>query len=236
MKTLRKQSFIVLLGIVATTTCCAQTAEEIVAKNLQAVGGNDVIASTKSAVITANLEVMGNDVPTVTTIVVGKGFKSETDFQGTKIIQAMTDHGGWTVNPMAGATTPTAMSDAELKSAQRQLQATPLANYTDNGGKLELLGKDTADYKVRLTNTNGYKATFFINMKTYLIDKEEVHVTAQGQEVDVTVTLSDYRKIDNGLLMPFKIEREMPQYTLNITTQKVEVNKDIDPKIFDMPK
>src|ERR1700744_2065386 len=117
MKTLRKQSFIVLLGLVATTTAYAQTADEIVEKNLQAVGGKDVIASTKSAVITANLEVMGNDVPTVTTILVGKGFKSETDFQGTKIIQCMTDHSGWSVNPMApgGGTTPTPMAESDLK-------------------------------------------------------------------------------------------------------------------------
>jgi hypothetical protein len=36
--------------------------------------------------------------------------------------------------------------------------------------------------------------------------------------------------------MPFKIERDMPQYTLNFTTQKVDVNKEIDPAVFEMPK
>jgi hypothetical protein len=120
--------------------------------------------------------------------------------------------------------------------AKNQLNIVPLCNYADDGGKIELLGKDTADYKVKLTNANGFTATYYINMKTYFIDKADVHVTAQGQEVDVTVAFSDYRKIDNGLLMPFKIERNMPQFTLNITTQKVEVNKEIDPAIFEMPK
>jgi hypothetical protein len=236
MKTLRKASFFVLSGLVATTTCCAQTAEDIVAKNLQAVGGKDLIASTKSLVMTSNLEVMGNDVPTTTTIVAGKGFKSETDFQGTKIVQCVTDHSGWSLNPMAGQSTPTALSADDLKTAQGQLNIVPLSNYAANGGKLELLGKDTADYKVKVTNTNGYNATFFINLKTYLIDKADVHVTMQGQEANVTALFSDYRKIDNGLLVPFKIERDLPQYTLNITTTKVEVNKDIDPAIFEMPK
>src|ERR1700761_576743 len=109
METLRKASVFILAALVVTTTCCAQTAEEIVAKNLQAVGGKDVVASTKSIVITSNLEVLGNDLPSTTTIVDGKGFKSETDFQGTKIIQCLTDHGGWGVNPPAGVTTPHAM-------------------------------------------------------------------------------------------------------------------------------
>ena len=90
-------------------------------------------------------------------------------------------------------------------------------------------------YKVQLTNTNGFKAVYYINMKTYFIDKADVHVVMQGQEADLTVQFSDYRKIDNGLLIPYKIERALPQYTLDITTQKVEINKDIDPKIFDMP-
>ena len=81
METLRKASFFVLATLVVTTTCCAQTAEDIVAKNLLAIGGKDVVTNTKSVVITSNLEVMGNDVPTTTTIVAGKGFKSETDFK-----------------------------------------------------------------------------------------------------------------------------------------------------------
>lgn len=237
MKALIKQSSFVLLALVATTTiCCAQTAEEIVAKNLDAVGGKDLIANTKSVVLTSNLEVMGNVVPTTTTIVAGKAFKSETDIQGAKYIQCVTDHGGWGVNPMAGQATPTAMPEGDLKSAKNQLNIVPLANTMADGGKVELLGKDTADYKLKLTNANGFNAIYYVNMKTYLIDKADIHVTVQGQDVDLTVLFSDYRKIDNGLLMPFKMERDLPQYTLNITTQKVEVNKEIDPAIFEMPK
>lgn len=238
MKALRKHSFFVLVSLVAATTCRAQTAEEIVAKDLDAIGGKDLIASTKSIVMTSTLEVMGNEVPTTTTIVAGKGFKSETDFQGTKIITVITDHDGWSVNPMApgGSTTPTAMSEADLKTARHQLNIEPLANYAAAGGKLELLGKDSADYKIKLTNDDGFSGTYFINMKTYLLDKADVHVHIQGQDVDATVVYSDYRKLDNGLLFPFKMERDLPQYTLNFTTQKIDVNKEIDPKIFEMPK
>jgi hypothetical protein len=236
MKTLRKDSFFLLAALVVTTTCCAQTADDIVAKNLQAIGGKDVVTSTKSLVTTSNVEVMGNDLPSTTTILIGKGFKSETDFQGTKIIQCVTDHGGWTLNPPAGQTSPTPLSDADAKTARSQLTIDQLATYTDNGGKLELLGKDTADYKIKFTNANGMNATYYINMKTYLVDKADMKVSMQGQEAMVTTSFSDYRKVDNGLLVPFGIQRVLPQYTLNITVSKVEVNKDIDPAIFEMPK
>lgn len=238
MKTLRKHSFFLLLTVVAATTCCAQTAEDIVAKNLEAIGGKDLIANTKSIVLTSTLKLpaMGISVPTTTTILAEKGFKSETDFQGTKIITALTDHSGWSVNPPNGINTPTAMPDADLKKAKHQLEITPFTNYSADGGKIELLGKDTADYKIKLTNDDGFKATLYVNMKTYLVDRADVEVPVQGQTVDATVLYADYRKLDNGLFFPFKIERDMPQYTITITTQKAEVNKEIDPAIFEMPK
>src|SRR5579862_6377441 len=97
METLRKQSLIVLAALVATTTCWAQSAEEIVAKNIQAVGGKDLIASTKSVVITSSIEVMDNDAPMTTTILNGKGYRNETDFHGFNNDNATTEKASWTV-------------------------------------------------------------------------------------------------------------------------------------------
>ena len=236
MKTLRNQSFIVLVALIGSTTCYGQTAEDIVAKNIDAVGGRDVVNATKSVVITSNLEVMGNDVPSTTTILAGKGFKNETEFNGTKIVQAVSDHGGWSINPMAGQSTAIAMSEEDVKSAQGQLSPVPLANYAANGGKIELAGSDSADYKINFSNNSPLKVTYYINKKTYLIDKADIHTVVGGNPIDATAMFSDYRKVDNGLLIPYKVERDMPQYTLNFTVQKVEVNKDIDPAVFEMPK
>lgn len=236
MKTLRILSFFVLVALVSTTTCCAQTADEVVAKYLQAVGGKDLIASTKSVVVSSNIEVNGMDAPTTTTILAGKGYKMEADFNGSKIVQCVNDHGGWGVNAMAGQTSATAMPDADAKTARSRLNVVPFADYTANGGKIELVGKDTADYKIKLTNDLGFNAVFYINMQTYLIDRADVRINVQGQSVNATTHFSDYRKLDNGLMMAFKIQQVLPQYTLDIEANKVEVNKDIDPAIFEMPK
>jgi hypothetical protein len=236
METLRKPSFFLLAALVVSTVCRAQTAEEVVAKYTQAIGGKEVLANIKSTVMTTNVEVGGNDYPSVITILAGKGFKSETDLNGTKFIQCVSDHGGWTINPIAGQTTPTAIPDADVKKGQTQLSIAPLANYAANGGKIELAGKDAADYKIKYSDANGVKATYYISATTYLLDKAETTVTMQGQDVDVTVLFSDYRKIDAGVMVPFKIERNMPQYSLNITLTKVEVNTAVDPAIFEMPK
>jgi hypothetical protein len=237
METLRKQSLFVLAALTIATTCRAQTAEEIVNKSIDAVGGKDAIAAVKSIVYNQSLEVMGNEVSTVTTIVAGKGFKSETDFQGTKIIRVMTDHGGWAVNPMApGQATPTALPDDQVKQSAGSLNVVPLMGWSTNGGKLQLQGKDTADYKIHMTNTVGTDVVYYINQKTYLLDKSEITATVSGQSMTITMHYGDYRKTDPGLLVAYSWVQDLPQMSLTFTTKSIDINKPVDPTIFDMPK
>ncbi len=240
MKTFRNASLFTLAVFfagAAANTACAQTAEEVVNKNIDAIGGKTLLSSIKSLVVESSIDVMGNEVPSTTYILNGKAFKSETDFNGTKIIQVLTDKGGWGVNPPAGQTTPTALPDDAVKQSQGQLYiGGPLMAYSANGGKIELVGKDTADYKIHLTNSAGTDATFFINMKTYMIDMVIAKLSQGGQDLETTIHFSDYRKTDGGPVMAFTQSRELPQFTLTVNIKKVDVNKDIDPAIFDMPK
>jgi hypothetical protein len=237
MKTLIKSSLFVLASLAIATTVRAQTVEEIVAKHIDAIGGKSAIEGLKSVVIESNVSVMGNDAPTTTYILYGKGWKSETDFNGSKFVNCVTDKGGWAINPMAGSSTATAISDDQYKSTKQQLdRGGPLYDYAAKGSKVELAGQDSADYKLKLTTADGVAINLFVNKKTYLLDKTVLNASMEGQNVEISFVFSDYRKGDNGYVMPWSIEQSLPQYTLNITNKKVDVNKDIDPKIFEMPK
>jgi hypothetical protein len=236
METLSKQSLFVLAALAIATTCRAQTAEEIVNKSIDAVGGKDAIAAVKSIVYNQSLEVAGNEVASTTTIVAGKGWKLDIDYQGMKIDNVITDHGGWTVNPPMGQATPVALPDDQVKQGVARLSVFPLQAWSVNGGKLELQGKDTADYKVHLTNTVGTDVVYYINQKTFLVDKSDITASANGQTAVITTHYSDYRKTDAGLLVPYSMVLDQPQLSLTFTTKSVDVNKTIDPAIFDMPK
>lgn len=240
MKTLTKLSFFILAVFFAATSGLAQsdlTADQIVAKNIEAIGGRDLLNGIKSVVIESSVDVDGNEATTKTTILNGKGFKNETEFNGTKIVNCITPTSGWDINPFLGHTVATAMTDDAVKQAQAQLHVGgPLMDYSANGGKIELIGKDTADYKIHLTNSVGTDVTFYINMKTFLVDMIVAKLNMGGQDVETTEHFSDYRKTDGGPLMAYSQTRELPQYTLNITHKKIDINQDIDPTIFDMPK
>lgn len=235
METIRKRSLFVLVALLVFTTLRAQTADDIVNKYVAAIGGKDALSSIKSLVIGGTMEVMGNDGTDTVTLVIGKGYKTSMDMGGQKIISCVTPTQGWSLNPFMGAATPTAIPDEQLKAGQIQLQLDPLANYSTLGFKIELVGKDTADYKIKLTG-NGNNITYFINQKTYFVDKFVTSLSMGGQSMDITISLGDYQKIDGGLMYPHSQTAEYPGATLTMTFKTITVNPTVDPSVFDMPK
>ena len=234
METLMKRSFFVLIAILGITTLRAQSVDDIVAKYINAIGGKAALASVNSLVITGNINVAGQDAPSTTYILAGKGYRSEMDFGGQKMIQAVNPAGGWQITPGGDAAQPMPAEQAKMSQGQYVIGGI-LTNYASLGYKLELIGKDTADYKLKMTTSSG-GITFYINMKTYLIDKEVINSSMGGQDIEIDITFSDYRKTDTGYLLAFNTTLVVPQATLNTTVTKVTVNTQIDPTIFNMPK
>ncbi|MCW3120301.1 MAG: outer rane lipoproteinsorting protein [Chitinophagaceae bacterium] len=215
-----------------------QTADEVISKSMDAVGGKDKISKIKSIYTESTAQIMGNDAPVTVTILNGKGFKSETEFNGSKIIQALNDKGGWMINPMAGSSTAQALPDEQYKAARDQIfVGGELFNYAANGSKAELLGKEGDLYKIKITGKDSSFTTYFIDPATYYLKKAVKQGDMMGQPVEITISFSDYQKTDFGYVIPHKIDTDMGgNFSFSATVNKVEINKEVDPKIFEMPK
>ena len=231
------------LGLLASATLLcginsfAQTADEIIAKHIEAIGGKDKIAAIKSIHMETSSQIMGNDAPGNVTILNGKGFKSETEFNGSKMIQCYTDKGGWATNPMGG-NTPEAMPDQQYKAGKAQLQVGgELFDYAAKGSKVELQGKDGNLYKIKLTTKDSTESTYFIDAATYYITKLTRTGEVMGQQVEIAISFSDYKKTDYGYTIPYSTQLDFgSMFSMTMATKKVEINPPVDPKIFEMPK
>lgn len=236
-----KLSALVLFFSLSMVAVQAQTAEEIVTKHIEAIGGKQKLNAIKSIYMEGTLSVMGNDAPIVVSILNGKGYKSEVEFNGQKIVQAYTDKSGWMINPMMGASDPQPLPEEQLKMGRDQIHiGGALLDYAAKGVKVELLGKENVGtvnaFKLKTTDANKSETTYFIDPATYYILRAAQVVNMNGQQGAIDITFSNYKKTDAGYVMPYSMETTLPQgFTMNSTITKVELNKEIDPKIFEMP-
>ena len=167
-----KISLLLLTAFFCSFSAKAQTADDIIAKNLDAMGGKDKISQIKSLYTEGTVQVMGNDNPTSTTILNGKGIRSESEFSGQKFIQVFTDKGGWMINPMMGGNVAQALPNDAYKAGKGQIYVGgPFYDYAAKGSKVELLGKDGDAYKMKVTTSDSVESTYYIDPATYYITK-----------------------------------------------------------------
>jgi hypothetical protein len=68
------------------------------------------------------------------------------------------------------------------------------------------------------------------------LTKSIIKGEVMGQAVEITTTYSDFKKTDFGIVLPYAKNIDMGMFQLAQKTEKVEVNKAIDLKIFEIPK
>ena len=232
----RIKFFLLALAAITSSSLYAQTVDEIISKHVEAIGGKEKLSQVKSLYTENSVDVMGNSAPQKEYLVEGKGYKSELDFNGTSIVQCVNDKGGLMVNPMAGGADAQSIPDAAYKSSKQQIFfGGALIDYAAKGYKAELIGKDGGSFKIKISG-DGNETYYFIDPTSYYLTKSVVKGEVMGQAVEITTTYSDHKKTDFGIVLPYAKNIDMGMFQMSQKTEKVEVNKSIDPKIFDMPK
>ena len=230
----------VMIACISAISLQAQTADDIINKHIDAIGGKDVLAKVKSLYFEGTASAMGNDYPTTTTILAGKGFRTVTSVNGSDIIQCFTDTSGWSINPLAGQADATAMPEDIVKKGKLSLDiGGELVNFRSKGFTDSLLGRENLGsvscYKVQL-NQPGIEITYLFDPNTYYTLQTESKVSVNGQDVTSITKYSDFKKTDIGYVAPTTLTVNNAGYDVTISYTKVEVNKDVDPGIFKMPK
>jgi outer membrane lipoprotein-sorting protein len=226
---------LLLAASILTLASWAQSADEIIAKHIEAIGGADNWKKVNSIRQEATLSVQGMDIPVIVTLVHNKGSKQEFTVMGMTGYTIITNEGGWSFNPMMGQSKPEPMTSDDLKYGKDQLDAQgEFLNYKEKGHSVESLGKEDIDgtecFKIKLTRKSGTESVFFIDPKTYYPIRISSKVVANGQEVESIVNLSNYQKLPEGIVVPFTMENS--QMPAPITMTKIVINAPIDESIF----
>lgn len=240
MKLIKFNLLTVAFMFVALVNVHSQTLDEIIAKNVDAMGGKDKIKSITSISIENTMEAMGNESANTSVVVNGVGAKTKTDFNGQTMVQCFTSKGGWAINPMAGSSDATPMPEDQYKAGKSQIFIEePYMDYAAKGNKVELVGKEKlqgADvYKIKVTTPENHTTNYYIDANTYLVVQATTSVDMMGQTMEVVSKFSNYEKTDFGYVIPKTTSISYgDQFSMTLKVKKIEINKQIDPSVFDL--
>jgi hypothetical protein len=228
-----KTSVIAMAVMLVSVFTFAQTAEEIVAKHVEAIGGAAAWKKINSIYYEGKLTVQGAEINVTMTSLNGKGVRQNLTVMGMTGYQIITPTAGWNFMPFQGQTTAEAMTADELKASSDDLDVQgKLVDFKSKGHTVEYLGKDDVEgtecFKLKITSKAGNVETIFIDPKTYYVVRTIQKRVANGQESDVPTDLSNYKKLPEGIIVPFSITLPFGELVIS----KADVNKPVDESLF----
>ncbi|HEX3551673.1 MAG TPA: hypothetical protein VIA62_00415 [Thermoanaerobaculia bacterium] len=238
----RKTIAWLFVAALTSAAAWAQTADEIIEKHLQAMGGKDKIKAVQSERITGRM-VMGQGMEAPFTMEMSRPNKMrmEFTFQGMTGVQAFDGKSGWAVMPFMGKTDPEAMPEEEAKKMQEQADMDGLLmDYKEHGRTVELAGKEdvegTPAYKLKVTQKSGDVVYVYIDTEQYMQLKQTGRTKVRGQEIESETVFGDFKKVD-GLVFPYSIEQKAQGAPggMVMTVSKIELNPSVTDSRFTMP-
>ena len=231
----------------------AQTADEIINKYYEAMGGQAALAKVEGMKMTAKVNQGGVEFPFVILQMKDGRQGQIITFQGKEIKQGMFDGTDlWSSNPIADKTE---RSDAEsTENVKANLGSDfplPLYDYKKRGYKVELLGKESVEgteaFKIKYTK-NPIKVDgktvesiefYYFDTENFILLLTESEVSQGPQKGMMQQTKwSDYQEVPNGngVIMPFSMSsgiKGVGFQPINFTT--IELNPKVEANLFTFP-
>ncbi len=215
-----------------------QTAQQILEKMIEVQGGRKAIEGIKDMTLRGTIEMAMQGLSGPITVYKKEPDKRRVDVEvmGMVYSQAYDGENGWVTNIQTGGIED--LSGEQLVDIKRE--SMPVVSTLDPQkygitftykGKEEIEGKEY--FVMDQAYPDGYKATLYLDSKTYLVFKTKVKTTGQmGGEVEMEQFQSDYRK-ENGLLMAHSIiTYASGEEIQKITIEEVSFNTGLEDSLF----
>lgn len=240
---MRRTFLLIAIVAIFALPAPAQTADEILARHIKAVGGMDKIESVKSLRRSGKYIGGGGFEAVIVQENRRDSFvREEFSLQGMTAINAYDGKTGWKIEPWGGKKDPEALGEEEMKSILEDADFDgPLVDYKRKGNKIEFVGMDkfegTDTYKLKVTKPNGDIYFYYLDTDYYMPIKVDLKRLVRGEEREYEAVLGDY-KLVNGWYLPYSIEtnpKGHPQDKSRSVYDKIEANVTLDDSRFAMP-
>ena len=223
----------------------AVTADELVAKNIEARGGLEKLRAIESRHATGKMKFTGDfamELALAEVVTRDGRIRNEVAVQGMTAVQAYDGKEAWQISPFQGRKDPDRMSADDAKALLDSLDLDgPLVDYRAKGHTVTYLGTEDVDgtdaHKLKLVEKDGDVKYIYLDPDYFLEIRQTVQRKVRGVEQEYESDLGNYEQVA-GVYMPFSIESGPKGGNKNqkVVLEKVEVNMDVDDASFHFPK
>jgi len=231
-------SFVFLLLMAGTVQ--AQTADEVIQKYIQAIGGKKKWESIKTLTTSGLYDYGGLQFPFKAYAKAPDRYAFKVTSNGKYYAQGFDGKGGWKIDAFKDETTPTLLQGDAAKAMANEADVAltgNLINYKAKGHHAELDGKDSVGqvpcYRITLTLKSGAKEIFYFDAASFLLlQKTAISKNVELGGATLNTQFSDYREVD-GIKVPFKsVSETNGQTILTVIVDHVEVNTPVPDTAF----
>lgn len=220
-----------------------KTADEVIAKYIEAIGGQAKLDAIKTRRMNGKMVIAGGAMEAPFTVEHKRPdrFRMDFTFQGMTGSQAYDGKIGWQIMPFTGKTDPEKMSEEDVKRIEDQIDLDgPLVDYKKKGHQVELMGKEEIEgaqtYKLKVTKKSGNTEFHFLDAEQFIPIKIKAKIMAQGTEIETEASLGDYKEV-GGVLMAHSLTQSAGGMGgMQMTYEKIEVNVDLPDSRYVMPE
>lgn len=241
-----------VLGLMAVPTGAnaqEMTTEQIIAKNIEARGGQDAMEEIESARIKGKMIMQtpagSMEAPITMEWAAPDKMRIEFTIQGMTGVQAYDGEAGWTLMPFMGQSEPQKMTAQELEQAQNQFSDVrgPFYNPADQGYEIEYVGETevegTPAYEVKVTRGE-QESTYYLDKDHFLEFKTVATLPNPMGEGEITAETSvgDYKPVGDVIYahsMDITPQGAPAGSGQSIVIDSVEWNVDLGDDRFSMP-
>lgn len=235
---------VVLLAIFGfVLPALSQTADELVAKNIEAKGGMEKIKALNTVRMTGKIELGGGFNGSVSQENKRPTLVRETlTLQGMTAVQAYDSSTGWQIQPFGGHKDPELMGEDDVRDLQIDADFDgPLVNYKAKGNTVEYLGHDIVDgddaLRLKVTLKNGDIVYYYLDPDAYLEIRVERQEFIRGSVRETVANLGSYKPVE-GVMFPFSVSggpKNDPTQWQNVSYEKIEANVPLPDSDFAVP-
>jgi hypothetical protein len=222
----------------------AVTADELVAKNIDAKGGLEKLHALQAIRLSGRMRVQGDtlELGYVALVRQPASVRYEASLQGLTQVQAYDGAQAWQINPFQGRKDPEKLSADDAKGLGEDAAdfTGALVDYQTKGYKLDLLGTEDIDgtdaYKLRISRPNGDTTMVYLDPDHFLEIRIVNRRIEHGVPVETVTDLGDYEKVA-GVNLPFVQESHLKGSSdlQKVQFEKAEPNPDTSPALFEFP-